>query len=314
MAETRRFLRFTGRLFENGEFEPETGWETEKVFARPEAGREVTVALCDADGQVLLRAPAGLDRSVCRRAGRGMRWDRIVAYVPMHPAGAVVELHRESQVIYRAELAPRRPEVAITRLDVRDDAVTIAWRATHDRPLTFLVVFVDGRGRAFQVARGLEQTEHTVDTARLPGGEGCRLAVLATDRLRSSHAVSDVFRLPEKPLRVYISQPLEGQSFGPHQPVTLSGRALDAGGATVAVGRLRWTVDGQEVGRHAPFTLCGPLAPGAHSIALAVDGGEGGAEVTISVRDANEAEKQWRREAEEMGLLTAETKGLDTLW
>jgi hypothetical protein len=115
--------------------------------------------------------------------------------------------------------------------------------------------------------------------------------------------LSDPFRVREKPLRVSLTSPLDGEVLAPDQPVTLCGQALDAGGAAVGVERLRWLVDGREAARGARLALCPPPAPGEHRIALMVDGDDGRAEVVVRVRERSAAERQWLDEAAELGLV-----------
>jgi hypothetical protein len=243
VSQPRRFLRFAGRLWENMEFERETGWETETVHRLPEPDDRYRVVLQDGEGGVLVAATPGFERDLCRAAYGGMEWERLVAYVPLHPDARAVELRRGEQVLHRAEIAGRRPTVRITRLDPPDgESVGLAWAAEHDRPLRYHVAFVDGRGRAFTVARGLDRRDLTVDTSRYPGGAACRLAVLATDGLRSAHALSGPFPIPEKPLRVVLLTPADGATLPPDQPLSLGGQVLDPSSGSASAPR--WKSDG----------------------------------------------------------------------
>jgi hypothetical protein len=284
MSDRRRFVRVCGRLWENMQFEPEPGWETETVHRRPTPDEAYQLVLRDGQGRVLVSVSPGFERQGCRAAAESMRYDRLLGYVPMHPDAATLELGRDDRVIYRATLASAPPTVRISGLEMSaDETVRVVWEAEHDRPLTFEVAFVDGRGRAFPVARRLEHTSLDVDTAPFPGGGGCRVGILATDGLRSAHVLSEPFAVPPKPPSLGIIRPADGETIEPDQPMTLSGYALDAGGEALPIEAYRWLVDGQEVARAARLALGPALAPGEHRVTLVLDGYDATVEASVRV-------------------------------
>jgi hypothetical protein len=284
MSDRRTFMRVCGRLWENMQFEPEPGWETETVHRRPTPDESYQLVLRDGQGRALVSVSPGLERQGCRMAAEPMRYDRLLGYVPMHPDAATLELGRGDHVIYTATLASSPPTVRITSLEMpNDDTVRVVWEVEHDRPLTFEVAFVDGRGRALSVARQLEQTSLDIDTTHLSGGDGCRVGILATDGSRSAHVLSEPFAVARKPPRLGIVRPADGETIEPDQPITLSGYALDAGGGALPTEAYRWLIDGQEVARSTRLALGPALPPGEYRVTLALDGYDAAVEASILV-------------------------------
>jgi hypothetical protein len=284
MSDRRRFMRVCGRLWENMQFEPEPGWETETVHRRPTPDQTYQLVLRDEQRRVLVSVSPGLERQGCRMAAEPMRYDRLLGYVPMHPDAATLELGRGDHVIYSATLASSPPTVRIISLEMPDDdTVRVVWEAEHVRPLTFEVAFVDGRGRALPVARRVEQTGLDIDTTQLPGGGECRVGILATDGLRSAHVLSEPFSVAHQPPRLGIVRPADGETIEPDQPMTLIGYALDAGGGALPTEAYRWLVDGQEVARSTRLALGPALAPGEYRVTLALEGYAAAVEASILV-------------------------------
>jgi hypothetical protein len=267
----RTFLRFFGRLWESGEFEADWGWESTRLARRSLADPDHQLELVDANGAVVATGTVELRVSRCgHEEVQGVERARVVGQVALHPDARAVLLRRGDRVLHRAEIGTRAPGLGAVEVSVSADGqVHVRWRAEHDRPVVFNLVFVDGRHRRLPVARNLSAQEFRFDTAALPGGLGCSIAVLATDGLRSSLVRSAPFDLPEKPPRVVMLAPAEGDTLSPDQPFTLLGLAQDLAGQAVPDEHLVWFVDGVGVARGRRCSVAGPLAPGAHRIELA---------------------------------------------
>ncbi|MEP6691046.1 MAG: hypothetical protein ABJD07_07805 [Gemmatimonadaceae bacterium] len=285
----RRFLRFVGKLWETGEFEPGIGWETERVARRPRAEDGLTLQLLSGDGDVLVEAGVEVRTPLCRSGERReMRGQRLVSYLPLHADGRTVVLLRDGRAVHRVDLPQAAPRIRITSHDVdKTGRVHLRWDATHDRTLWFDVVFTDGEHRSVSVARELTEHEATVDTANLPGGLGCSVTVLATDGLRSSLARSAPFDLPEQPPRLTISMPKDGDVVAAGQPISLLGHSHEVGGRALSDDHLVWLIDGAPVARGRRMAPAGPLAPGAHRVELAfAPNGETVARIGVTLRVA----------------------------
>src|SRR5262245_50352686 len=120
----RRFLRVRGTLWEDGEFEPGIGWETERIARGPHPDPEAVLYLRDAHGRRVSEGPVGL------------RGRRLTGYLPLNADGRTVVLQHRDREIYRAELAERPPSIAVSAVEVGDDhRVRVSWRAEHEREL-----------------------------------------------------------------------------------------------------------------------------------------------------------------------------------
>jgi hypothetical protein len=302
---TRRFLRFVGRLWETGEFEPGLGWETPRIARRPRPDPDHRLVLLDQAGAVLVEGAVELRAPTCRTAGAdGPAVMPLVGCLPLHPDGRVVLLLRGDRVLHRSTLSAERPTISAPQLHVTADGrVRATWSAEHDRPLRYNVVFIDGRRRAIPVARELLEQAFVLDATDLPGGRGCSLAVLATDGLRSDTARSLPFDLPDRPPRIVILTPSPATSLPPDQPLSLLGHAHDPAGRPLADEHLTWSIDGEIVARGRRLAPAGPLSPGTHRVELAYarEGEPGGrAEVRVEVERRSPAQGEWLRVATSM--------------
>jgi hypothetical protein len=219
----------------------------------------------------------------------------VVGYVPLRDGAARLVLKRGERTLHSVAIPHSRPRVEVVAVDVDDERMSVRWHAEHDRQLNFNVVFIDGRGRAFPVARELPEGHFERDLADLPGGRGCSVAVLATDGLRSAMARSGRFDLPDRPPRLLIAAPLDGETLVPDQPISLIGAAVDLAGIGLADEGLLWTVDGETVGRGERIASAGPLEPGEHVVELAWSGQgqEARSRVRVTVADRSPEQRDW---------------------
>lgn len=295
----RRYLRFVGRLWDSGEFEPGTGWETTRIArnSRPTPG--YLLQLLDSSDDLLVDAGVTLRTGACGgHGGRGMASRPVSGYLPFHPAGRTVVFRKEATVLHTASLAAAPPRIAVGQVDLGGAGrIHLAWAVEHENPLWFHVVLVDGAGMATPVAQGLTEPRLVLATAGLPGGPGCALAVLATDGLRSAMARTEPFDLPRQPARLVILTPADGDTLPADQPFSLLGRAHDAAGRPLPDDQLVWLVDGQIMARGRRMVPAGPLAPGDHRVELAHasdDGEARRATARLRVNERSPAQESWR--------------------
>lgn len=297
---TRTFVRFVGRLWETNEFELGVGWETQRIARRPRAAPDYQLELVSNTSEVLVQAGVELRENICMRVGTaGTTAARVVGYMPLRPDGATIVFRRGERLLHSVELAPAPPRVAITGLEIdADETVHLRWEAEHDRPLWFNVVFVDEKHRAIPVHQELTEQSLTLQTRELPGGDGCALAVIATDGLRSATARSDQFALSQKPARLAILQPAADEILPPDQPVSLLGVAYDLAGRALPDEGLVWLINDQIVARGLRLTCVQPLEPGEYHIQLAYrhkGEAETQTEVQVSVPQRTVEQEQWLR-------------------
>ncbi len=268
---TRKFLKFAGKLWENGEFEPAIGWETQRIAQRPHADPDHQLQVVDDLGNVLVEGAVELRIAACRTRGTdGMTGAKVIGYVPLHPEGRSVVFRRGGRVLYKVELEPERP--LIMQIDVKVDengCIHARWETKHSRPLWFNLFLIDGHRRTIPIERNLIEKQLVLDTAHLPGGSGCVLAILATDGFRSTVERSKPFNIPEKPPQLVIITPNESETLTPDQPTSLLGHAHDLAGQTLSDDHLVWSVDGVVIAQGHRLVLANPFVPGQHRIELA---------------------------------------------
>jgi hypothetical protein len=266
-------LRFVGRLWENMIFERAPGWETDRVERRPDQGDgEYQLELRNADGEVLVRVSPDVDFYRRTTIGPGeMLSADIVAYVPLRRDGRELVLRRGDLVVHREDVSPEPPQIDVNAVQRhRGERILISWRAEgpEGRDLTFDLLYVVNRERAFYLARRVAGLSYVAEIASYPGGQQIEIAVLASDGTRSSFSFSPAFEVEARPPQVIINIPLPDTVLPADQPVSLSGQATDVAGAPLPLQHLRWEVDGREVGRSRDVAMATDLEPGPHEAVL----------------------------------------------
>lgn len=251
-------------------FEPNPGWETERIAgSRPEGGDGTyLVELLAANGKVLVSvSPQVVMRGPCFSEGEP-QWAGIAIYVPLHPESRELVFRRKDLELYRTDITPRPPQLRLTKpTKLAKDRAKVSWNARHSKPLTFQVLYLADDGRAFPLAADLTETTFTADLRTFPGSRGGRLGVLATDGLRSTFEKTGPFPVEEKPPRVWIQSPGPDETLPADQPVTLSGQAVDVGGLSLPDTGLQWLVDRKRVLNGSRLAMA-RLEPGLHQIVL----------------------------------------------
>ncbi len=267
------------------------------LIERPRDGRSrrppVLIAeVLGADGDVLVRTPLST-RSYCVE-GSGDATLAVRGSVPLPPEAARI-------VILRPDSSGRDP-IAISELEVPETAPAVriakapagaaegcqvvAWEADGDPPpVEYRVSYSHDDGRTWlPVGRRTTSREALFDVDELPGGELCRIAVRATNGIRSARAVSDPFRVAPKACRALIQLPLDGQRLD-GQDVVLAGNGWWLEDARPELERLSWCSDRDgELGRGQ--TVRTTLSPGEHRLVLTAGDGERAGEEAVTVHVA----------------------------
>jgi hypothetical protein len=166
---------------------------------------------------------------------------------------------------------------------VVDGRQVISWTAGHpeELPLQFLVFYSHTDGQTWQPANlPLEDRELELDFDQLPGGERCRVKVLATDGANTTEVESGTFRVAEKGLRATILAPEDGATFPLGQAIWLRGQGFHLEEQRPELEDLTWTssIDG-ELGSGSVVEV-GP-SQGRHDITLRA--GEHRARISLKV-------------------------------
>jgi hypothetical protein len=148
-----------------------------------------------------------------------------------------------------------------------------------------------------RLARELDGYEAKLSLEEVPGGRG-QLIVLATDGLRSSFAISDPFKIEDKPPEIWITSPRDGTVFPPDQPLSLIGQAVDILGSKLPEDGLVWEVDGRTIQQGTGIAPAVGLKPGYHETSLSFRYGDDVAArstVKFSIAEYNEAQLRYRQ-------------------
>jgi hypothetical protein len=273
---TSPWIRFAGLLGEDLAFVPLTGWETRVVAQPPPSGDGVFVVEGqDGSGNVLVDVEPEVRFD--RRRADGTREALVVAYLPLMPGLRRLRLRRRAFVLYRRDVAAAAPRVLRVTAELTPSRTLAArWTAEPGAgapdPLIYRVVWVaEGRG-AFPLSRDLSAPGFEIPVARLPGSPRGRVAVLASDGVRSGYALSEPLAVPLRPARVAIVEPHPQAVFPPGQPVTVRGVASDDAGRRLDAEGLTWSLDGQPVAADTSLLLLRGLAPGEHQVSLSWEG------------------------------------------
>jgi hypothetical protein len=210
------------------------------------------------------------------RLERGDGATHFTAMLPWHADATALAIRKDDRVLYRMEVAPAAPRVSIER-PAGGETLTghheVSWTISGvaERPSCLLRYSADGGESWRFVAGPLDTTSVTVDLDGLPAGERCLFQLLATAGFRTGTATSEPFRVPDRPPRLLIASPRDGDRIAPASSVYLFGAAFVPGGATANPDRLRWSSSRDGALGAGSQVIVQRLSPGEHRITLESD-------------------------------------------
>lgn len=166
-------------------------------------------------------------------------------------------------------------------------AIRFEGRSRTESPLEYLLEYSHDGGETWRRVGGRTTlSEIDVDFNNLPGGESCQLAVVATDGINTSRAVSDTFSVAAKPCQAMIIRPRPNQVYQQGESILLRGRGFYADEWRQEEKELVWqsSKDGK-LGTGMALQVDG-LSKGEHTITLTAGtkGRRSSASVTITVQ------------------------------
>ena len=156
--------------------------------------------------------------------------------------------------------------------------VTIAWRTDcdHDEKAKSLILYSNDGGKTWRPAAiGMKGPKCDVDLDLLPGGDDCRLKVVASNVLRSTTTESSSFMVKKKPRKAMISEVYPPGERPVQRHVELAGCAYSPDGCCDEED-LQWFSSLEGYLGTGSHLIAGNLRPGEHVIALVAPDGEGG--------------------------------------
>jgi hypothetical protein len=262
-------IRLSGRLDTEGHLTLRPAFPT---VIPPENWRndalKYVVDVLDAKGHSLVRVPLSAS-GTCDSSSTALRGS-----VDLPELAARLEvLHvdasgREPIVLASVPVPERAPELRLLAVPEgsADGKFELGWEASGDpRPVRFFVDYSPGHETWVPLSLGVSETRLTIDFASLAGGDACRIAVTASNGLRSSRVESAPFRVPEKPCAAVILRPVDGEALSTNVVLVGNGWWREEGRPELEA--LAWASDVQgELGYGRAVTAL--LESGTHRITL----------------------------------------------
>ncbi|BCS31438.1 hypothetical protein TBR22_A06390 [Luteitalea sp. TBR-22] len=280
-------IRFSARIDREGRLTVRPAFLTAIPPARWTSDTLVYVAeVFDAEGRALSRVPLS-SSGTCEGQSISLRGsvdlpDGATRLDVLHVDGS----GREPIVLGSVAVPARAPEVRLleTPDGQAEGEFRLAWEATGEpAPVRFHVDYSAGGGAWRPLSLGLSESSVTIDLAALAGGEGCRLAVTASNGMRATRVESPPFRVPIKPCAAVILRPVDGDTVA--SDVLLVGNGWWREEGRPELEALTWFSDVQgELGRGR--SLAAHLERGMHRLTLRAGGQERVGESSVTVQVA----------------------------
>lgn len=165
---------------------------------------------------------------------------------PIFPETAALEIFRGRRQLLRVERPTHSPALSKLTIDKDGNQWSLNWQAKHpdNRPLTYMVwtTFDDGK-RWHRIGHELRETRFRFDATELPGGDGCRLRVYASDGFNTRYTESDRFQLPLKPPVVIPLNLEDGTELPAGRPVLLEAAAISLRDGSLEPEKIVWASD-----------------------------------------------------------------------
>lgn len=287
------FLRLRGRVQPDGTLKLRPGYEVTHRRSISSRGPWSMVAeVRNKGGALLSRTPVAV-RTYCGDGSRDGPSTSLAIFteVPLVEGAERIEIirldpsGREPVFLSSIRLAESAP--ALRLLDPPHGRVSgrrrLRWSADgKPPPVQYRVRYSVDDGRNWRAMAWPTSDRHVdVDFDQLPGGERCRIAVLATNGTRSSEAISDSFSVAEKPCQAMIQEPRPDWQFAAGE-VAFIGNGWWLETMTPELEALRWMSDRQgELGRGRVLQVA--LVPGRHRITLHAGVGARAGETSIEI-------------------------------
>jgi hypothetical protein len=251
--------------------------DQEAELPLPDPG-DWTIALVGAGNVDLATYPFAPDELTDAEESPG-RPAMVSAIVPWVEGATRIELRFGATVVDSRAVSANAPTVTNLQaagLQQLNNAFSWTGSDADGDPLTYSVLYSNDNGANWQpLTTALDASEFTIDPAALPGGDQCRLRVIASDGALSGIADSEPFAVPTKAPLAEIVLPSDNATFFPAQPITFVGNAYDAEDGVLGDAALQWSssLDG-DLGTGTTTSTVN-LSTGTHVISLTATDSEG---------------------------------------
>lgn len=211
-----------------------------------------------------------------------------------------IRVVHEGKVLETIEVAREAPRVEITEVkrvkSNHGNLMRVTWRAEAAPPpapphgsLSYGVRFSHDGQKWRALASGITEMQHVFDLDLVPGGEHCRVQIVASASLRSTTAETELFDAPVKRRVAYIAAPAAGVDFYVGQPIGFVGAGFSPDFGMTVPDEVFWVaraVGPLGTGHQVSTT---ELPVGHHRVTMYVHdglGGEASASVDVRVKPA----------------------------
>ncbi len=234
----------------------------------PPVTHDWRIRWADAVGTAIAEFPLVWDRT---DDGDGQQ-SFFVQFIPDQPGAVRLQILKGGVVVTEYQPSPGSPTVKLVDpvYDAANHRLTAAWTGSDPEqdPLSYTLQFSADGGASWETLQvGYPDEAFATNTRLLPGGNHCRLRVIATDGFNAGVAESASFSLPLHAPDVSIGGLREGERlpFGTTPTVTAVG--YDAEDGSLDPARLQWRLEGAEVRTETGSTLSlRDLPPGAYTL------------------------------------------------
>jgi hypothetical protein len=287
------YLVFNGSVYPDNHFVYRSSYRSDNstLYRREQQG-PVVAELLDGAGNLLLRHPLAA-REYCLD-GESSSALHVRGAVPFAEGTRLIRVLRDGARVFELRVSDAAPDVRTRWQPPRqvEGRQTISWETRHAEGLpvqSFLRYSHDNGERWERITPTRPEESVEIDFDRLPGGDQCRLAIVASDGVNTTTVETEPFRVPVKPCRALITAPSDGTNIEPGQEVTLQGQGFYLEENEPESQQLTWSSsrDGElGTGR---IVVVPRLSPGEHQITLTAGSGEraGTAMLTLYVGGAH---------------------------
>jgi hypothetical protein len=213
--------------------------------------------------------------------------------VPLVPGVKSIQLVSGNTVLSEVRASANSPvlQLQAPNFDAGAQSLALNWSASDadGDVLYFTSQFSHDNGATWQTLQTHDPTLGVVvSTALLPGGDQCRLRVLATDGFNTTISITDAFALPKHGPVVSINGVRDQQQFPFGSAVLASAFAYDPEEGSLDGSSIQWNLTGLDKRTATGNNLAlRSLAPGAYALTATVadsDGNSGTGNVGFQVR------------------------------
>jgi hypothetical protein len=299
LAQAQEYLLVSGILFAagGGALEPAYHFSSVQTYGLPRPGEDACLVLQNQAAEELAAHCFNVDFHNERTAEEMTQIS--FALVLPRPAGvAQIVLEHNATPAATLTASAQPPTITLSSPTANESWTAleqVAWQASDEDadPLTYSILYRPADAAPWvTVATGITQTNYTVNSQELAGGDGATIRVLVSDGFHTSFVDSPPFNVVDKGPQPLILAPAPNAEFPAAQPLLLAGDAYDLEDELLPDERFHWQSDRDgALGTGRSLTLAG-LSPGPHTLTLTVtdnQGNPGVSTVTIVVQEDGSA-------------------------